>query len=142
MVNKKGIVRIIEASVAILIILSVVLVVSERKKLQIESDLSERITPLLEEIAKNGSMREAIIRDNETNNDAENLVMDFLKQRIKETFIGYNVTICNYTLVCGLRTYPTEAKGNIYSGERVISTTLENRQFNPKKIKIFLWIKR
>jgi len=141
MVNKKGIVRIIEASIAILIVLSVVLIVSEKRKSQVESDLGERITPLLEEIARNGSMRTAIINDNETSNIAENLIISFLNQRIKETFIGYNVTICDYTSVCGLSAYPQGAKGNIYAGERVISTTLESNKFTPKKVRIFLWMK-
>jgi len=141
MVNKRGWLRIVEASIAILIIMAVLLIVSQRTVVQTQTDLSEKITPMLEEIAKNVTMREAVITDNETSNYAETILRGFIGQRLKDPNIGYDLKICNYQDVCGLDSYPKDAKGNVYSAGRIISSTLSSEGTGPKKIQIFLWIR-
>ena len=141
MVNKQGIIRIIEASAAILIIFIVILTFSMTRKASTEKDLSERITPLLEEIAKNNSMRDEIVKYNPPSIIKANESIDaFLKSRITETNLGYGFRICGMGEICSLGKYPSNITGNIYAGSRIISSSLEIAQ--PKRVSIFLWFKK
>ena len=71
MVNKKAWIRIVEASIGILIIFTVIFSVSQLAKKTGGGDLAEVIAPLLEEIAKNTTIRESVIRDTTDSNEAE-----------------------------------------------------------------------
>lgn len=133
--NKKGIFRIIEASIAILIIFGVILTILIARKPSIEEGLSDKIGPLLEEIAKNNTMREEIIGKEE--HFANVTIMNFLGTKI-ESNIGYGVRICKPDETCGLN-YPENAKGNVYVGSRVISSVLGEAE--AKRLSIFLWVK-
>lgn len=135
MVNKKGILRIIEASIAILIILVAIISLSASRRASTEKDLSETINPLLEEIAKNNSMRDEIITSPVS---AEYAIRTFLGSRIKEPNIGYNVTICNLNEICDL-SYPGKVSGNVYAGSRIISSSLGGSATAPKRVSLFLW---
>jgi len=141
--NEKGIIRIIEASAAILIIFIVILTFSMTKKTSTEKDLSESITPLLEEIAKNNTMREMIIDTNLTDvvgtNETIKTIKEFLLSRV-DTNIGRDVRICEIGEVCGMNSYPTNITGNVYAGSRIISSSLTSA--TPKRISIFLWFKK
>ncbi len=134
--NTKGIIRIIEASISILIILTVVLFILVTRKPSVEVDLSERIGPLLEEIAKNNSIREEIINNSA---GANVTIRAFLDSRIERN-IGYDFIICNLASSCSLAKYPEDATGNIYVGSRIISSILTRA--DPKRVSIFLWIRR
>ncbi|MEM4271545.1 MAG: hypothetical protein QXD13_00400 [Candidatus Pacearchaeota archaeon] len=138
--NKSGIIRIIEVTIAILLIFAAIIIVAERRKVQSERDLTIIINPLLEEIAKDNTLREKIIADTNVSYEAENELIEFLRARLeKEPYIGYNITICNYNEVCGLDKYPENARGSVYAGTRIISATLS--RVAPKKVNLFLWIK-
>ena len=141
MVNKRAWIRIVEASVAIMIILAVILTVSQTRNRAAESDPSDILTPILDEIAKNVTFREAIINDNNESAAAENMILDFLKQKIKNPAIGYDLKICAYMEICGLERYPPDARGSIYADERVISSTLTTQGSGPRKVSIFIWLK-
>jgi hypothetical protein len=142
MVNKKGWIRIVEASISILIILSVILLIAERRQSTAERDLSERITPLLEEIAKTSTLREFILRDSELSDTAEKAVMAHLAKKIRESSIGYALRICDYGKICGLENYPKDAAGEVYAQGWVISTALSGAGTGPKNLKIFIWVKK
>ena len=138
--NRGGIIRIIEASAAILIIFIVVLTFSMTRKASTEKDLSERITPLLEEIAKNNSMREVIISTN-LSIDAEkkaaiDMIKTFLLSRVPEG-IEKDANVCDVRAVCGMSGIPKEIVGNVYAGSRIISSSLHDD--SSKRISIFLW---
>ena len=135
--DKKGIARIIEASAAILIIFIIIITFGVTRDTRTEKDLSETITPLLEEIAQNNTIRDEIISDSPNVN---NTIEEFLESRIKETNLEYDFNICDVGSLCGQRSYPEEIKGNIYAGSRIISSSLE--QATPRKISIFLWVKK
>ena len=141
MVNRKGIIRIIEASAAILIIFIVVLTFSMTRKASMEKDLSERITPLLEEIAKNNSMREIIISTNLTDGISTNattkMIIDFLGPRVLEKNIERDARVCEVEQVCGMSSIPKNITGNIYAGSRIISSSIYDDA--SKRISIFLW---
>ena len=142
MVNKKGIIRILEASAAMLIIFIVILTFSMTRKASTERDLSERITPLLEEIAKNNTMRDEIVKyDSITNPEANESIATFLKSRITEKNLGYEFRICEIGDICGMISgYPKDITGNVYAGSRIISSSLEVA--TPKRVSIFLWFKK
>ncbi len=133
MVNKKGWLKIVEASFGILIILGVILVFSTNNNIQSELDLTSSITDILTEVAKNSTMREQIVA-NQTGNQ-QNLEA-FVAIRIISPNVNYSVKICEIDAICGLTSYPP---GNVevYAAERLISSSLST--YNPKKIKIFVW---
>ena len=133
MVNKKGWLRIVEASISVLIIFSVLIVVSRTSIPQASTDLTSTITPILEEIARNVSLREQIVQ---LGNGSLPSLQAFVGVRIKQSTIKYAVAVCNVQEICSMPTYPTGV-GNVYAGERIISSTLDT--YNPEKVKIFLW---
>lgn len=138
MVNKRGWIRIVEASIAVLIIFAVVLSLYQGRRVSSESDLSSSITPLLEEIAKNNALRDKIITEG---SDAAQSIKELVGTRIREPNIGYDARVCEIDEVCGLVDYPEEGvRGNVYAGSRLISSSLKAGA-EPKKISIFLWIK-
>jgi len=146
MVNKKGIIRIIEASIAVLIIFGVLLVLAVNRARVVEQDLSEDLPPLLDEIAKNSTLRGKIVginEDIEGNLDpsgvglVESEIENFLSDKIRKPF-RYKVRVCSTGDVCGLEQYPTGA--SIFAAERIVSSTL--RIYGPKKVKIFVWLER
>lgn len=140
MVNKKGWIRIVEATIAILIIIAAIFSVSEIRKNKFEEDLAETINPLLENVAKNNTMREKIILDNDTSEEAEDMIREFIAKNIRAPNIGYDVKICPSDSICSLDKYPEDAE-NVYAGSRIISSTLTEAGEGPKKISLFLWIK-
>lgn len=140
MVNKKGWIRIVEASIAILIILGVILtVVQIRKSTTRSSELSSDITALLDEIAKNATMRDKIITDNTASTEAEGMIKAFLAREIRDPSIGYGVVICQSDALCALDPYPEGISGNLYAGSRIISSSLRETGSGPKRVSIFLW---
>lgn len=141
MVNKKGWVRIVEASIAVVIIFIVVLSISQIRKKIDEQPISDLISPLLEEIAKDIPMREKILADNSTSNEAENMAKAIVESRLKDPGIGYDVTIFNPDEICSMEKYPAGVSGDIYAGSRIISSVLTSPE-QPKKICLFLWIKQ
>jgi len=134
--NKKGFLRIIEAVLAIMIILGVLIIVAGRNQIRTEVDLSESISPYLDEIAKDATLRDQIIRGDV---NARNNVFNFLDLRITNPSLGFDVVICEPADPCSLDAYPGDASQGLFAGERVISSTLPT--YDPKKVKVFLWIK-
>jgi len=133
MVNNRGWLRIVEASAAVLIIFSVILLISRQAAIPQSNDLTGTITPILEEIARNSSLREDIIT---YGNESVPQLREFVGSRIKLHSLNYEVAVCNVDEICSLVSYPSNTD-EIYTGERIISSTLTS--YNPKKVKIFLW---
>jgi len=61
--NRKGFMRVVEATLAVVIILGVLVVVSSRQIVSEQKDLGEIIPSLLDEVAKNETLRESIINN-------------------------------------------------------------------------------
>jgi hypothetical protein len=67
--NRRGFLKIVEASISIFIIMGVLFVFFNQQKAEVQegADLSERARDILEETSKNVSLREAILSgDNDT----------------------------------------------------------------------------
>ena len=138
MVNNRGILRIIEASIAVLVILTVILTFSLVKRAQNERDLSVLTGPLLEEVAKDNVLRAEIISDNSPDNRNSNIsVTNFLSSRINDPSLCYRTRVCDVNDLCSLETYPKDITGNIYASSRIISSTLSSSK--SKKVSIFMW---
>ncbi len=153
--DKRGILRIIEAVVAIVIVIAALVMINRRERAA-QTDLSDIIPPLLMELAQDPVSREKVLcydpskpRGDTTKNlcgdDNAQIITDlkaFFTPRIKNKAFKYDISICDSSAVCPLAQTPYPG-GDIYSAERVISATIANPsstgKFAPKKVKIFLW---
>jgi hypothetical protein len=134
MVNKKGFLRILEAIIAVLIILSTLLFVVVRNNADTTTanDICLQASSIMEEIGKNNTLRESVL------NSDEDSIKNFLKNRIDNPLIGYRVRICNMDDLCSLNQGGFD-KVEICASERLITTSLSRNEFQPKKLKIFLF---
>ena len=124
--DKKGFLRIVEASVAILIIAGVLFLFFTNSSAQTEPNLSEMARDILEEMSKNTSLRENIINSEDGN------VIDFVNSRVPG-YLEFELRICGIGGACGIEYIP----GNVYSAERIISSTINTP--GPKKVRLFIW---
>jgi hypothetical protein len=127
--NKKGFLRVVEATISILIIVSAVLVGVNIGIESREPSLSERARDVLREIANDDSLRTEIL----TSSGVPQNVIDFANSRIPALF-SFEMRLCDVNEVCGQPTY----NGNVFSAERIISSDLTNN--NAKKLRLFIWI--
>lgn len=139
--DKKGVLRIVEASIAILLIFGILLAIFINRVDRDESNISDLLTPLLEEIARNDTLRERILNYDTNPEIIEHLEEEYLPGRLAPN-IGRKVKICEPANACLLESTPDDAIGDIFAKERIISTTLTREEFEPKKLKIFLYRKR
>lgn len=139
MVSKGGFWRVVEASIAVLIVAGgLLLIISSRGGEIKEDELSEEIRAALSEVAR--EQRTAILNDIDENDDVEDEIIEKIKEGIKNPAIEYIVVICDEgdnncgsTAVAGLAD-----KEEIYSEERLIST---DPFVNSKKIRVYAWRK-
>lgn len=137
MVNKKGFLRIVEATIAILLVLSAIILLSSQRTVKQETDLGTTIPSLLDELARNLTFREKIASGG---NDAEvkSIALSFLEEKVASPSTNLSVVICNVEEPCYLEPYP-DTEQEIFSYERVISGSVMEPNFEPKKIKVFAW---
>lgn len=132
--NKKGMMKILEAFIAILIITGVLFVIVFNK-IESSSNKEETIyqlqTSVLKEISDNEGLRRAVLSG--TTPDIA-VLKDFIKTRIPKEF-DFEILICEIDEVCNLEAYRKE----IYANEVIISSTLQ--EYKPKKLKLFIWEK-
>lgn len=133
--NKRGWLRLVEAMIAIILVLGVVLTVSTRKNATMQDDLTEMIRPIVDEIANNPTMRGYVLSGDPSDFISINKSVG---EKIPAAY-GYMVKICPPSDVCGLEAVPSGVSGDIYTVERIITAT--STRYNPKKIKIFAWRK-
>lgn len=132
-------IRVIEATIAVLIVISALLVFISRQEIKTEGDKSELIRDMLNEISKNLTLREEILADTAASEEAESKLLIAVQERAANPRLEFNVSICNVGEDCGgTGSYPGNA-GNIYSRERVI--TASPALFGPKIVKIYVWVK-
>ncbi len=144
--NRRGFLRIVEATIAVMIILTALVLLSNNRQDPQERDLSEILPPLLEEIAQNATLRRSIIVSYDldgdplsgNNPDVINNLMSFLSQKIPVQTYSFDVRVCAIGVPCPLNPWPGEAE-DVFSAERVISSSVTEENFSPRKVKIFLW---
>lgn len=128
--NKKGILRIIEAIIAIMLIAGVLLFlyVNNIENPKKAEEVYNFQTSVMEEIANDAVLRNAVLDSNIT------MINNFIQPRMPSSF-NFTIKICNIDEICGPDVYRAQA----YSSERIISSTL--KEYSPKKLKIFMWLK-
>ena len=119
--DKKGLIKTLEAVISILIIMTAVFI--------------------LKEISKNSTFRAEIVNYELNNN---NLVIStemdtFVDDKIPD-FLDYELKICPSEDICGMEILISGK--DIFSAERIISSTFDTYPQNSvRKIKIFIWEK-
>ena len=132
MVNKRGWLRIVEAVVSILIVFGAVLTVATTHRATSTTDYCSTLAPLLEEIAKNTTLREDILVHNNTASTEQ-----FLAKRVRNPALAYEVRICEPDGTICPHSQSGYENVDICAEERIIAATPQG--FNPKKLKIFLF---
>lgn len=132
--NKRGFLRILEAIIAVLIILGTLLFVVVRNNTETTqaNDICLQASSIMEEIGKNNTLRENVLSSD------EEAITNFLKKRIDNPLIGYRVRICAPDDLCSLNRGGLD-NVEICASERLITTTPSRTEFQPKKLKIFLF---
>src|SRR3989344_1621114 len=138
--NKRGWLRIIEATISIILILGAILIYYQKNQTTQFDNVPEMLPSLLDEIAKNTSLRDKVV------NDAP-LVGQTIEQHLSETIkrpdLNYSVQICRINEICNSHALISSSKERIYSGERIISTTVGKKDFDavttPRRIRIYIW---
>lgn len=139
--NKSGIWRVIESVTAILILAGAILLLINKQEIIEKNDIREKLLPILQEIAKNETIREKILSDDSANREAEDLIIAVLKEKLPNANLNHNTTICDMNdKICNdIRGYPSDLTASVYSAERVVSASLT--VFNPKTVRIYIWEK-
>ena len=144
--NKKGWIRIVEASIAVLFIAGVVLVVINNNELGNNNEASLKILDaeisILREIQLNSSLRGEILSDS-LSLPIESREVGFpvyVKDKIDSKTPGY--LICVYK-ICSLNdecVLTVENSGSVYAESILITTNPETAPpYSPRKLKIFCW---
>ena len=92
MVNKKGLLRVVESTIAVIILLVVLILVSADKNIEVEPDIVEFLNPILEELAENNSFRERVFN---AEFQALEDVKSLLFRKIQNPSYNYDVRICS-----------------------------------------------
>ena len=140
--NKKGWIRIVEASIAIILIATVMIIINQSQKpVKSDAEITSLENRILDEMVGDNLMRQNIINYDTTQlpTDAVNAPLIgnlslFVASRVP---VGVNSTVrvCDVNDICNLDGYIPE----IYARERIVSSTLS--KYGPKKVKMFIWLK-
>ncbi len=136
MVGKKGLIRILEATIAIIIVISF-LAVTQIKNVPVSSeDYDKKAYNIIEEISRNTTLREIVVSSDDGFVVGGKLY-DFVDARIPEYYLDFRIKVCGeIDMICGLDRY---VRDSVYSAERVIVSGIREPEFENKKIKIFIW---
>ena len=130
--DKKAWLRIVEAFLAIIIILGAVLVimVKQEPKTDISESVYERQGQILDIISKNEELRNDILI--EKGDQIEIVILELIPGNW-----NYSINICNITLICPnpIQVHETE----VYSREKMVTSNLT--KYSPKKLRFFVWMK-
>ncbi|MFA5258983.1 MAG: hypothetical protein WC979_08275 [Candidatus Pacearchaeota archaeon] len=129
--NKKGWLRIVEAFLAILIVVSAVLIVmsKDQTRVDLSGDVNYKQRQILDIIAKNDSLRESILQ-----NETAQLNSQILLMAPKNW--NFTTKICDIKEVC---TANIPLDREVYVSQIIITSSIN--EYDPKKIKFFTWRK-
>lgn len=129
--DRHGWLRIVEAFLSILIIMTAILIIVSRQgtPTNISEDMYQKQSQILEIISKNESLRSEIL--NGDNSDVNQTISKFISSSF-----GFATRICNLQDICNTNT-PNDIE--IYTKEIIITSTLT--EYDPKKLRFFMWAK-
>lgn len=131
---KRGWLRIVEASFALLIILSILFMLYGRTSAT-SSTLDERARLILSELSTSSTFREAVLAHDTA------FVNQSIAERIPEPYLTFEARICNLEEVCGKSGF---SEGDVFAAERIISSSIDLpgvEGSTPQKIRLFIWRK-
>ena len=146
MINKKGWIRIVEASIAVLFIAGVVLVVINNNELG-NNDSSLKILDveisILREIQLNSSLRAEVLSDSlslpiESENPS---FPQKVKDKIDSKTPVYLICVSKICSIIDECVLTAENSGSVYAESILITTNPESSSYSPRKLKIFCWEK-
>jgi hypothetical protein len=130
--NKKAWIRIVEASIASLIVIGVVLIILSRQQTKtkdIYNEIHEKQRYILEIISKNETLRKNVIMNEKTPIDIE------ISKMVPSTW-DFSTNICRINEICsGEIPYDRD----VYATETIITSILT--EYSPKKLKFFVWMR-
>jgi hypothetical protein len=133
MKSKRAWIRIIEATIGVLLLASVLFIMIERiPNKEDNSNIKTAQRQALEAISKDSALRADVLGG----------TLDPINSSIRTTLSAYSSAwaydfrICNVDSACGMEHYPGE---EVYADEILISSTLED--YSPKKLRLFVWRK-
>ncbi|VVB80243.1 Uncharacterised protein [uncultured archaeon] len=145
--TKRGWIRILEAVIAILLLSGVLIYVTVKNQVNVQSEelaktVSDLENTILESIASSSSLRNATLNENYTALEefvSSNLVdPDFNKGYSFNYSLGIcdvQVSVCPPTAPFSESSITTTS--SVFVEERIISSTLQN--YNPKILRLYLW---
>ncbi|OGJ20910.1 hypothetical protein A3K73_07400 [Candidatus Pacearchaeota archaeon RBG_13_36_9] len=137
--NKKAWIRIVEATMGVMLVASVLFVMVARAPKNTENNIYETQHFILEQVSKNDSLRRLILTYDEAAPDPiiENQVNGMIRGMMP-AYLEFSSRICKVDDVCGMYNYPAGIeRKDIYADEILITSTLS--QYNPKKVRLFVW---
>ena len=143
MVNKRGWLRVVEASIAVLIIIGAILTISKTRVSQDNNELNEQLIFALDNIAENSTVRDYILNYNvveAADNPINSPLVDKINESLYSQFPGikpkilFKICLANEPCVIS-----SGSNGEILSYDRIIATSENSLEFSPKKIKVIAW---
>lgn len=143
--SKKGLIRAIEATISVLLVFSVILIIASRTNYPSGIDLRDKISPILEEIAREESYRTKVLEYDLTKDESDNynkeiitLITNFTNIRIENPRIVVRIKICDIEESCALDNYAlVYGENEVFSDSRIITTYVDQAGYSPRKIKLF-----
>jgi len=128
--NKKAWIRIVEAFIAILLVMGAILFifVGQDQIPDISEDVHERQSQILDVIVKNETLRNDIIHEYKGRVDG------ILENMIPASW-DFETKICDVDDLCNLDITPNDR--DVYVAERLVTSSLT--EYSPKKIRFFVW---
>ncbi len=126
--NKKAWIRILEASIAIMIIASVLLTLYIRSNPSVDKEdyfyeLGKRV---LDKIYESNSLRESVL------SEQEGVIKEFVESELPSN-VGFDLCIAEIDVNCGF----VDVEKEVYVQERIFVASLFT--YSPKKLRLFLW---
>ena len=125
--------KIVEATIAVLIIIGVLMIVSSKNKFEAKQDFGREVYETLDEISRDSLLRSEIIKDEIS---GQNLA-EIIALKIDRNSFNYWTEICELDLECEYEIQ--DYSGDVYVYERVIGVSNDVFEFQPKKIKLYIW---
>ncbi|MBI2631646.1 hypothetical protein HYW75_01445 [Candidatus Pacearchaeota archaeon] len=155
MVNNKGWIRVVEATIMVLLIVSVLVIVSKERKISSSPDINDLLYKTLDEIAKNSILRNKILDINSNNNEKETSVNAHLEiNKLIPNYLYFDLEICSTTESindnCDIDLNKAKLKNDekakdalkendVYVSERIMGQTRSSGTLDSKRIKLYAW---
>jgi hypothetical protein len=141
MVNKRGWMRVLEATVAILIISSVLIIIysEQPKRVDLSEEISNLQKSILNEMASDNNLRSHVLNSEVSPN--YDMLLLYIEGKIPSQ-LNFSLKICDLSEVsCKLdeEVFKTLIDKEVFVEEVIISTDLST--YNPKKVRLFVWSK-